>query len=99
MVFCSNCGTENIDGAVFCAKCGNELLQHEIKVKKDLKTEIIDPPEPKISTSTAIWLILALIFIFPIGVIGLILVYWNLQKKKELWQQERIINRLDRRDL
>lgn len=48
-------------------------------------------PEPVMSKSTAIWIVAALILIFPVGVIGALVAYYDLQKKKDAWRQERLI--------
>ena len=76
---CLKCETVIEEKALYCSECG----------------EIVDPPEPKMSKWTAIWIILALIFIFPIGIIGAILAYWNLNNKKKEWREEKIIRRME----
>lgn len=69
----------------------NEL---PLKVQRILNPKVKEIKEPHVSTAKKIWLILALIFIFPIGLIACIYVYYDYNKKLELWQRERIISRL-----
>lgn len=82
---CPKCGESTPKGSVYCEQCGVNIRDYLVK----------NPPEPRISTGTAVWVILALIFVFPIGVIGLIWAYYDLNKRKDRWQRERLINQME----
>ena len=76
-----------------CPECGTVINDKSGDYCAECGNFII--PEPKLSPWTALWLILALIFFLPIGLIGLAWTYYDLQKKKEAWRQERIITALN----
>ena len=40
MVFCSKCGSKNLDEAKFCTECGTNLALGKVKQKEDLGEEI-----------------------------------------------------------
>ncbi|WJI09191.1 zinc-ribbon domain-containing protein [Methanobacterium sp. CWC-01] len=77
-----------------CPECGTQLTDPETKYCPECGAPYL--PEPQLSRGTAIWIILALIFVFPIGVIGALVAYYDLNKKKEAWRQERLINAVER---
>lgn len=102
MYLCSNEDCETTyrkdKNTLYCPECGSKIKKYDysegkelLKIKKH-KNKLLE--EPKISTATKIWLILALILVFPIGLIASLFVYKDHQKKKEIWQRERIINKI-----
>ncbi len=103
---CMKCGTEVTKEAVFCPECGVNMAEYNkenaraiILGKKgyiaDKNHEKYLSKKPEISTGTKIWLILLCIFILPLGLIAVLIVYHNHNKKVAEWQGEKIITNLE----
>lgn len=71
-MFCSNCGTENSDGAVFCKSCGASLTEEQTP---DTQATTFAPRYPDIYESykpIGMWGYLGYEILFSIPVIGMI---------------------------
>lgn len=78
MIICSNCGTDNRDGATYCDNCG-KILNKDNATTKNTNIETQQPNEQKIFAVLG-WLfnILAIIF-FPIifGPLGVFMGFFH----------------------
>lgn len=83
-MYCKECGAEIEDGK-FCSECGSQI-------KVTYETKIINNPKPKIRTQEMILLILAIIFIFPLGYHMLSAMAAKITREKREWEEEREMN-------
>ena len=83
-MYCQECGAK-IENGKFCKECGT-------KIEVIDEIGIINSPEPKISTSEMILLILAIIFIFPMGFHMLPAMAAKITREKREWREEREMN-------
>lgn len=69
MGFCSNCGTETVEGAFFCGECGELLTENIIGKSEEPSTDVEDPGRRLgiIAMATSIFPIIGII----VGLYGL----------------------------
>lgn len=84
-MFCSNCGTQIVDGARFCGVCGTQILQENSQdaVQQPVMGQVVYQAEPEVDPvrkamadevagSALTWGILSLVFAYGTGFLGII---------------------------
>ena len=95
-MFCSNCGTQIVDGARFCGVCGTQILQEnsQADVQQPVMGQMIYQTEPEVhpvrkamadevAGSALTWGILSLVFAYFTGFLGIIFGCVGISKAKK----------------
>ena len=83
-MYCKECGAK-IENGKYCSECGTKIIVPD-------ETKVIISPEPKIRFLEWVMLILAIIFIFPVGFLMIPSMASKITREKREWLEEREMN-------
>lgn len=73
------------DNEIKCPQCGHNITGTGVDYCPECGTPNI--PKPHVGTGTKIGLIIALILVFPIGLIATLATFWGYKKEMDRWKE------------